>query len=164
MPLPIFPTEEGAPGDGNLIALYGGSPTPTVEVLGGIIQVCQVVETTPPSGSSFIMPEARLPEQLVANGVTIWIKGSLHLNIRGEPTVSDYNDMLTRWKTVRDKMKLPNFDVFVYYRTASPATYRKYKTVSAAIIRAFWNNPVGISYVFAGVTSDKTLYETEPGS
>jgi hypothetical protein len=158
--LPMMPTAEGAPGDGNLVAIHGGGST---EVFGGIIHLCQVVEMTPPGGSSFTMPAARIREPILANGVTIWIRGSLHLNLLGEPTVTDYADMLTRWTTIRDKMLLSNFELFVYYRTASPATYRKYKTVNAAVIRAFWDNPVGMSYAFAGVTTDKTLYATAPG-
>ena len=161
MPLPIFPTEDGAPGDGDLLAIHGGGST---EVIGGIVQFAQVVETYPQIGVGTFTPTLRKGEALHSNGVTIWLQGSLLLSTLGEPTVTDYADMLSRCDTVRAKMLLASYELFLYYRTASPATYRKYKSVSTYFLRSFWNNPACLSYTLAAVSTDKTLYTTEPGA
>jgi hypothetical protein len=160
MPLPIFPTEIGAPGDGDLIAIYGGGST---EVIGGIIQYAQVIEINPHPAIGAFTPTIRKGDPLLSNGVTIWLQGSLLVDIRGEPTVTDYADMLSRWDTVKAKMLLTDYELFLYYRTASPATYRKFKSVNSYLIRPTWNNPVCLSWLLAAVTTDKTLYTTAPG-
>jgi hypothetical protein len=162
MPLPIFPTESGAPGDGNLIAVHGGLPAAT-EVLGGLIQMAQVIESVPSPGISIPVSHGFEGEALTTNGVTIWIRGSLNLTIHGEPTVSDYADILARWGTVRAKLLQTGYELFLYYRTAAPATFRKYKLVNTTLLRSYWNNPVTLSYTLAAVTNDKTLYSTAPG-
>jgi len=161
MPLPIFPTEDGAPGDGGLIAIHGGGST---EVIGGLVQVANVIEIYPQAGVGPFTPTLRKGDPVIGDGITIWLQGSLLLDIRGEPTVTDYADMLSRWDTVRAKMLLPNYELFLYYRTASPATYRKFKSVNTYLLRAFWSNPTTLSYTLAAITSDKTLYTTAPGS
>jgi hypothetical protein len=162
MPLPIFPYEEGAPGDGSLIAIHGGGST---EVLGGLIHLAQAVEAYVVAGANIPTAGGRSEgDPLGTDGVTLWIKGSLYLNIRGEPTVSDYADMLARWTTVRDKMRLANYELFLYYRTASPATYRKYKSVNSVLLRGYWSNPVCLCYTLGAFTTDKTLYTTGPGA
>jgi hypothetical protein len=162
MPLPIFPAEAGTPGDGSLIAIHGGSPAST-EVVGGLIQLAQAVEMYPQLGTVFPSPDPRSPEPLLGDGVTLWIQGSLLLNVQGEPAVTDYADMLSRWTTIRDKLLLSNYELFLYYHPASPTTYRKYKTVNTYLVRSFWNNPAGMSYIFAAVSTDRTLYTTGPG-
>ena len=116
------------------------------------------------AGVLFATPELHKGRALHPDGVTIWLQGSLHLDIRGQPTVTDYADMLSRWDAVRAKLLLTDYELFVYYRTASPATYRKYKTCNTHFLRAQWNNPVGLSYLFAAVTTDRTLYATAPGA
>jgi hypothetical protein len=160
MPLPIFPTEEGVPGDGNLIAIYGGGST---EVFGGIVQFVQAVEMYLIPGVMSFQPRLQKGQPLHSDGVTIWLQGSLLLDVRGQPTVSDYADMLSRWDTLRAKMLLADYELFLYYRTASPATYRKFKTVNTYMLKAYWDNPVCLSYLLVAITTDKTLYTTAPG-
>ena len=161
MPLPIFPIEEGAPGDGNLIAIYGSG---TTEVFGGVIQVAQVIEIYPQAGVGPFTPTLKKGDPLLGSGLTVWLQGSLLLDIRGVPTVDDYATMLSRWDTIRAKALLTNYELFLYYRTASPATYRKLKSVNTYLVRAFWNNPTCLSYTLAAVTTDATLYTTAPGA
>jgi hypothetical protein len=163
MALPLFPTEAGVPGDGNLVAIYGGSPA-SVEVIGGIIRQAQVVEAHPQAGATVPPPQGHFGEPLTGDGVTIWLSGSLHLDVHLAPTVSDYADLLARWATVRAKMLLASYELFLYYRTAAPATYRKYKEVKPLLVRSTWSDPVSLSYVLAAVSSDKTLYTTAPGA
>jgi hypothetical protein len=164
MPLPIFPIEAGSPGDGSLIAIHGGGPAST-EVLGGVIHLAQAVEAYPVTGANIPVTGGRQDgEPLGTDGVTIWIKGSLSVDLCGEPAVTDYADMLARWTTVRDKLRLANYELFLYYRTDAPATYRKYKTVNTVLLRCYWNNPVCLSYTLAAFTTDKTLYTTAPGA
>ena len=161
MPLPIFPTEEGVPGDGNLIAVYGGGST---EVIGGIVQFLQAVEMHPLVGVLTLVPTLQKGQPVTNDGVTVWLQGSLLLDVRGQPTVEDYADMLDRWDAVRAKLLLADYELFMYYRTASPATYRKLKTVNTYMLKAYWDNPVCLSYLLLAVTSDTTLYDTEPGA
>jgi hypothetical protein len=161
MPLPLFPAEDGAPGDGNLIAIHGNSST---EVIGGLVQFAQAVEISPLMGVIPWAPTIRNGYPLHGDGVTIWVQGSLLLDIRGQPTVTDYADMLSRWDTVRAKLLLTNYELFLYYRTASPTTYRKYKSCNTFLLRSVWNNPSCLSYTFAAVTTDKTVYTTAPGA
>jgi hypothetical protein len=161
MPLPIFPTEEGVPGDGNLIAIHGSGST---EVFGGIVQFVQAVEMYPVAGGLGFQPYLQKGQPVHGNGVTIWLQGSLLLDVRGQPTTEDYADMLSRWDTLRAKMQLTNYELFLYYRTASPATYRKYKTVNTYMMKAYWDNPVCLSYLLVAVTTDKTLHDTAPGA
>src|SRR5437867_763168 len=130
MALPIFPIESGAPGDGSLIAIHGGVPTATTEVVGGVIQIAQAVESYPVPGITIPVSHGFEREPLSSTGVTIWIRGSLLLNIQGESTSSDYADMLARWTVIRNKLQLANYELFLYYHPAAPATYRKYKTVN----------------------------------
>ena len=162
MTLPIFPAEEGTPGDGNLIAVHGGMP-PTTEVFGGLIQLAQAVELYPQPGVGFPVPNGTVGEPLIADGVTIWLQGSLLLDVRGEPTVTDYADMLNRWDAVRNKLLLSGYELFLYYHPSAPATYRKYKDLNTYLIRGYWSNPTCFSYLVAAVTTDKTLYTTGPG-
>jgi hypothetical protein len=162
MPLPLFPIEDGAPGDGNLVAVYGGTPA-GLEVVGGLIQAAQVVETYSGMGPAVPVPTGRRWEPLSGDGVTIWLQGSLLLDLHGEPTVTDFADMLARWDAVRAKLRSPGYELFVYYRAAAPATYRKFKNVSTVILRSFWNNPSCLAYVLGAHTTDKTLYTTAPG-
>ncbi len=162
MPLPIFPTEEGAPGDGHLVAIHH---TGSTEVIGGLIQAALAVEYYVASGANVaITSNHRFGDPLSTDGLTIWLKGSLLLNVRGEPTVTDYADILSRWDTVRAKMLGINYELFLYYRTASPATYRKYKSMNPVVVRSHWDNPVTLTYILAAVTTDKTLYTTAPGA
>jgi hypothetical protein len=163
MPLPLFPTETGVPGDGDLLAIYGGSPAST-EVVGGLIHHAQVIESYPLAGLAIAATFGKKGEPLLYNGVTVWIQGSLLLNTRGEPTTSDFADMLSRWTTLRDKLLLTNFELFLYYHPSSPTTYRKYKTVNTAFLHSFWTNPVTLSYLVGLTTTDKTLYTTAPGA
>ncbi len=163
MPLPMFPVEEGVPGDGNLVAIYGGGP-PSVEVIGGVIHHAEVVQTHPHASATVPTPQGRFGEPLGGNALTIWLSGSLNVKYFGDATVTDYVDMLTRWDTVKAKMLLADYELFVYYRTAAPATYRKFKLVNPVILRSQWHNPFSLSYTLAAITTDKTLYSTAPGS
>jgi hypothetical protein len=163
MPLPIFPTEAGVPGDGSLIAVYGGSPAST-EVIGGLIHHAHVLESHPYTGVTLAGSTGKRGEPIQYNGVTVWLQGSLLLNTRGDPTVSDYADILTRWTTIRDKFLLANFELFVYYHPDAPATYRKYKSLNTAFIHSYWANPVTLTYLIGAATTDKTLYTTAPGA
>src|ERR1051326_4923608 len=72
MPLPIYPTEQGAPGDGSLIALYGGG---TTEVVGGVVTLAQPVEAYSPLGAIVPSPQGLIGEPLSLTGVTIWLRG-----------------------------------------------------------------------------------------
>jgi hypothetical protein len=154
--------EDGSPGDGNLIAIHGGGST---EVLGGLIHLAQAAETYVVSGANLPATGGRYDgDPLGTDGVTLWIKGSLYLNIRGEPTVTDYADMLSRWTTIRDKLRLTDYELFLYYRTDAPATYRKYKAVNTVLLRCYWSNPVCLCFTLAAFTTDKTLYTTGPGA
>jgi hypothetical protein len=157
----MFPNDVGAPGDGNLVAVHSGGST---EVFGGLIHLAQVVETYPKAGVTIPTPSGRKLEPLTGDGVTVWIEGSLSVDIRGEPTVSDFLSVLERWAAVRDKLRTTDYELFLYYRTASPATYQKFKTVNTAILRSYWSNPVCLSFLLAAFTTDKTLYTTGPGS
>lgn len=161
MPLPMFPTESGAPGDGDLLAIHGGGST---EVIGGLILFAQAVEIYTTGGIGLVLDMGQKGAPLLENGCTVWIEGSLNLDVRGDPTVSDYADMLSRWTTVRNKLLLANYELFLYYHPSSPTTYRKLKTVNTYLLRSFWNNPMSLHYVFAAVTADKTLYTTGPGA
>jgi hypothetical protein len=161
MPLPIFPTEEGVPGDGNLLAIHGGGST---EVIGGIVQFLQVVEMYPLVGVMSFQPQLVKGQPVHGDGITIWLQGSLLLDVRGQPTTDDYDDMLDRWDTIRAKALLADYELFLFYRTASPATYRKLKTVNTYMLKAYWDNPVCLSYLLLAVTTDKTLYTTAPGA
>jgi hypothetical protein len=161
MPLPIFPTEEGVPGDGNLIAVYGGGST---EVFGGIVQFVQAVEMHPLAGVFAFQPSLLKGQPVTNDGVTVWLQGSLLLDVRGQPTTEDYEDMLDRWDTVRAKLLLTDYELFLYYRTASPATYRKLKTVNTYMLKSYWDNPVCLSYTLLAMTTDTTLYTTAPGA
>src|SRR4051794_8128873 len=161
MPLPIFPTVNGAPGDGDLIAVYGGGST---EVIGGLVHHAQAVEAYAVPGLATVTVGTAVGQPLVAAGVTLWLKGSLLLDPDGTPTTTDFADILTRWATVQAKLLLANYELFLYYRTASPATYRKYKTVNTVFLHSFWNNPTSLSYLLAATTGDRTLYTTAPGA
>jgi hypothetical protein len=158
----MFPTESGVPGDGSLIAIHGGSPA-TTEVIGGLILFNQAVEIYPQGGIGVVTRYGRKGEPLFDGGWTIWIEGSLNLDIHGDPTVSDYADMLSRWDTVRAKLLLIDYELFLYYHPSSPTTYRKLKLCNTYLLRCFWNNPVCMHYVFAAITADRTLYTTGPG-
>ena len=159
-PLAIFPTESGVPGDGSLLAVHGGGST---EVVGGLIHYAQVIEAYPLTGVTLGTTMARRGEPLLADGVTIWVEGSLLLNERGEPTTSDFTDILSRWTTLRNKLLLANYELFVYYAT-SPATYRKYKSVNTVFLHCAWSNPVTLTFLLGAATSDTTLYTTAPGA
>jgi hypothetical protein len=161
MPLPIFPTESGVPGDGSLVAIHGGGST---EVLGGLILFAQALEMRPTIGVLAPAGPIHKGSPLLLDGVTIWIEGALLLDTRGEPTVTDYADMLSRWTTVRDNLLLTDYELFTYYHPSSPTTYRKYKTVNTYFLRSWWNNPVCMHFLLGGVTTDKTLYTTAPGA
>ena len=162
MPLPIFPTEEGVPGDGSLMAIHGGSPA-TTEVIGGLILFAQAVEIYVQPMVGFNVRNGRKGEPLLDDGLTIWVEGSLLMNVRGEPTTSDYADMVARWDTIRAKLLLANYEFFAYYHPSAPATYRKFKNVNTYLLRSYWNNPTALHYLFAAVSTDRTLYATAPG-
>lgn len=162
MPLPVFPAEADVPGDGRLVAVYGGSPA-AVEVFGGLIHFAEVVQIHPYGGIGLMTRTGRRGEPLLENGATIWIGGSLGVDVRGVPAVSDFADVLARWDQLRAHLLLPDLELFVYYHPDPPVTYRKLKHVHAYLIQSAWNDPCGVRYVIAFVTPDRMLYTTAPG-
>lgn len=155
-----LPVEAGRPGDGSLLAVHGGAP-PTTEVLGGLVGELRVIEGYGRAGVEVAATRGRFGDALLADGVTIWLRGRLLLP--AAPTPADYATLLARWTAVRAKLRLSSFELFTYYHPAAPAGYRKYKAVNCQFIQATWTDPTGLPYVIAAVTSDATLYETGPG-
>lgn len=162
MSLPIFPAEQGVPGDGRLIAVYGGNPA-EIEVFGGLIHYAQVVQTHPHGGIGLWTRTGRRGEPLLDGGATIWIEGTLGVDLRGEPDAPDFGEVLQRWDALRTRWLAQNLEFFVYYHPDPPATYRKLKEVNAYLIHCGWDDPCGIRYLAAFVTLDRTLYTTPPG-
>jgi hypothetical protein len=162
MSLPIFPAEQGVPGDGRLIAVYGGNPA-EIEVFGGLIHYAQVVQIHPQGGIGLLTRTGRRGEPLLDGGATLWIEGTLGVDLRGEPLGSDFGEVLQRWDALRARLLSPNLELFVYYHPDPPATYRKLKEVNAYLIQCAWDDPCGIRYLAAFVTLDRTLYTTPPG-
>ncbi|MCS6976045.1 MAG: hypothetical protein NZM31_03415 [Gemmatales bacterium] len=162
MSLPVFPAEQGVPGDGSLIAVYGGSPA-GVEVFGGLIHFAQVVQIHPHGGIGLMTRTGRRGEPLLDNGATIWIEGTLGVDLRGEPVSSDFAEVLQRWDVLRGRLLAPDLELFVYYHPDPPATFRKFKDVNAYLIHSGWDDPCGLRYLVAFVTLDRTLYSTAPG-
>lgn len=162
MPLPSFPTQAGAPGDGNLVAIHGGMP-PTTEVIGGQIERLSVIETYPEPNSIWAAPTPRFGVPLTPDGVTLWLTAALLVGLHGQILDPDWAVMLARFNTVRAKMRLASYELFVYYHPAPPTTYRKFKSVNPVYLRSYWSDPTTLRFTLGAITTDKTLYSTAPG-
>jgi len=162
VPLPIFPVETGTPGDGQLVAVYGGTPA-ALEVFGGLIHVAVAIETYPQPGATVPVYGGHLAEPRTSDGLTLWIRGSLLLDAHGQPTTADYADVLSKWQSLSARLRSMDYELFVYYHPDPPVTYRKYRGLRTVELRCQWNNPVTLSYTLAAVSSDRTLYTTAPG-
>lgn len=144
---------------GSRVALHGGSPASTL-VLQGIIVRAETVETFDEGG---IVPtgQARWPEPLIADGVTVWIEGYFPSDAGGGPVIEEREDIFEAWDTLRAKLQLASYDLFLHYEPGEEPLYRKYQALTTALIRATWSDPLGMRYQFAAITSNHTLSTAE---
>lgn len=140
---------------GSRIAIHGGSPASTL-TLTGIILRADAVETFD-EGSIVPSGQARWAEPLIADGVTVWIEGYFPSDASGGPVIEERADILSAWDTLRAKLQLASYDLFLHYEPGDEPLYRKYQALTTALIRATWSDPLGLRYQFAAITSNHTI-------
>jgi hypothetical protein len=153
--MPSFWSNLEAPVMCSRLAVYQSSPATTL-TLPGIVRRLQVVESF---GSSLALPgiDARFGDPLIANGITIWLEGYFPTSSSGEPVVQSASDLHTTWNSLRSQLQASSYEFFTYYLPGALPFYRKYKTVSTALLKSQWADPLGITWLLAATTSDKTI-------
>lgn len=148
----VFPTT-ALPG--SRVAIYGGSPA-AVLTLEGIVLRAEAVETF---GESSIVPTgtARFGEPLLEDGVTLWLEGFFPSDAGGGPVVWERADILAWWDTLRAKLRLASYDLYLHYETGDEPLYRQYQSLTTALLRATWSDPLGFRYHFAATTTNHTI-------
>lgn len=151
----IFPSTALA---GSKVALHGGSPASTL-TLEGIVLRAEAVETF---GDASVVPtgQARWGEPLLDDGVTVWIEGFFPSDASGGPVIEDRAAILALWDTLRAKLQLASYDLYLHYEPDDDPLFRKYQALTTVLIRATWSDPLGFRYQFAAITTDHTISAT----
>ncbi len=151
----------GVPGSGQLVAIYGGSPAGTL-AFDGVMQEVQTVETFGtwpgvPAGT------AKPGDPLIADGVTIWLRGVFPAQPTGVPVAQSRATTLATWDSLRAKLLSANYELFLHYEPGGSQLYRKHRSMNTVVLRAHWADPVGLVYVVGATSSQRTLYTSAPG-
>jgi hypothetical protein len=162
MRLPIFPAQSWVPGDGRLLAVYGGSP-PALLVVGGLVHLARVVETYPRDGVAPLTRTGRRGDPLVESGITVWLEGTLGVDHLGRPDTDDFGQVLARWQPLQTLFRSSPLELFLYYHPQPPETYRKLKQLELFSLETAWDDAGGIRYLAAFVGPDRSWYHTPPG-
>ena len=146
---------------GERLAVYQSSPATTL-TLPGIVRRLQVVESF---GSALDLPalSARFGDPLIADGITLWMEGYFPTSAVGEPVVQTASEIHDTWNDLRELLASSDYEFFTHYLPGGSAFYRKYQAMTTVLLRSNWADPLGVTYVLAGTTSDKTLYTTAEG-
>lgn len=155
---PRFPERRGSPGDGSLVWYVKADESEEL-AFGGIIQHLETIDARSFVGLSLATLEGRFGRPLHADGTTIWLKGTLHVDLNGRPQSDSFRDAIDAWNALRGKLFTASDYILQVYRRAGAEEVLKcsYSGVQTVFLHCLWHSNVSLSFVLGAYTTNRTL-------